>query len=62
MRSELNYGIQICTQKRAVFYMKVKNQIASTESEFQRIDILDTEEFGKVLVVLDGELMITQKR
>ena len=40
--------------------MKVRNQIASTESEFQRIDILDTVEFGKVLV-LDGELMITQK-
>ena len=51
MRSELNYGIQICTQKRAVFY-ESKNQIASTESEFQRIDILDTEEFGKVLVCL----------
>lgn len=35
--------------------MKVKNQIASLKSEFQRIDILDTIEFGKVLV-LDGEL------
>jgi spermidine synthase len=40
--------------------MKVKEQIATCESEFQRIDILQTEEFGKVLV-LDGELMITQK-
>lgn len=40
--------------------MKVKNQIASLKSEFQRIDILDTIEFGKVLV-LDGELFITEK-
>ena len=40
--------------------MKVEQQIASCESEFQRIDILKTSEFGKVLV-LDGELMITQK-
>lgn len=42
------------------FTMKVENQIASVESEYQRIDILETVEFGKVLV-LDGELMITQK-
>jgi spermidine synthase len=42
------------------FTMKVENQIASAESEYQRIDILNTVEFGKVLV-LDGELMVTQK-
>ena len=42
------------------FTMKVENQIASVESEYQRIDILETVEFGKVLV-LDGELMISQK-
>lgn len=46
--------------KNVRFSMKVEQQIASCESEFQRIDILDTSEFGKVLV-LDGELMITQK-
>jgi spermidine synthase len=40
--------------------MKVENQIASAQSEYQRIDILNTVEFGKVLV-LDGELMVTQK-
>lgn len=42
------------------FDMKIRNQLVSYESEFQRIDILDTYEFGKVLV-LDGELMITEK-
>ena len=46
--------------KSVRFSMKVKEQIATCESEFQRIDILQTEEFGKVLV-LDGELMLTQK-
>ncbi len=46
--------------KSVRFSMKVKEQLATCESEFQRIDILQTEEFGKVLV-LDGELMITQK-
>lgn len=42
------------------FTMKVIRQIVSCESEFQRIDILETKEFGRVLV-LDGELMITEK-
>lgn len=40
--------------------MKVKKQIASHESEYQQIDILETYEYGRVLV-LDGELMITEK-
>ncbi|GHU61271.1 spermidine synthase [Clostridia bacterium] len=46
--------------KTVRFSMKVEEQLASYESEYQKIDILKTEEFGKVLV-LDGELMITQK-
>lgn len=40
--------------------MKVKRQIISHESEYQQIDILETYEYGRVLV-LDGELMITEK-
>ncbi len=46
--------------KNVRFSMKVEKQIAACQSEYQRIDILKTSEFGKVLV-LDGELMITQK-
>ena len=42
------------------FSMKSKRQLASFESEFQQIDILETYEYGRVLV-LDGELMITEK-
>lgn len=40
--------------------MKVKRQIVGHESEYQQIDILETYEYGRVLV-LDGELMITEK-
>ena len=58
IRVELWYTDQ--HTKNVRFSMKVEQQIASCESEFQRIDILKTSEFGKVLV-LDGELMITQK-
>jgi len=37
--------------------VKIKRIIASDESEFQRIDVLDTEDFGKMLV-LYGSLMV----
>lgn len=46
--------------KEVHFSMKIKNQLVSRESELQRIDVLETYEFGKVLV-LDGELFITEK-
>lgn len=42
------------------FSMKCKKMLVSHKSEFQRIDILETYEYGRVLV-LDGELMITEK-
>ncbi len=44
----------------AKFSMKVKEHLFTAESEFQKIDILDTYEFGKVLVI-DGFLMVTEK-
>ncbi|SFS07150.1 polyamine aminopropyltransferase [Anaeromicropila populeti] len=46
--------------KEVQLSMKIKHQIVSHESDFQQIDILETYEYGKVLV-LDGELMITEK-
>ena len=42
------------------FSMKVDRQIYSGKSEFQRIDIFDSLEFGRVLV-LDGYTMLTEK-
>ncbi|MBR1886433.1 MAG: polyamine aminopropyltransferase, partial [Schwartzia sp.] len=42
------------------FSMKVDKQVYSGRSEFQRIDIFDSLEFGRVLV-LDGYTMLTEK-
>lgn len=42
------------------FSMKVKSHLYSTQSDFQKIDILDTYEFGKVLVI-DNWTMVTEK-
>ena len=42
------------------FSIKVDRQIYSGQSEFQRIDIFESEEFGRFLA-LDGYLMLTEK-
>ena len=42
------------------FSMKVKSHLYSKQSDFQKIDIIDTYEFGKVLVI-DNWTMVTEK-
>lgn len=42
------------------FTIKVKKQLYSAKSYYQQIDVLDTYEFGRVLV-LDGFIMLTEK-
>ncbi|MEQ8198438.1 MAG: polyamine aminopropyltransferase [Clostridiaceae bacterium] len=42
------------------FSMKVKDYVFSGKSDFQKIDIIDTFEFGRVLVI-DGWTMVTEK-
>ncbi|HHW49451.1 MAG TPA: polyamine aminopropyltransferase [Clostridiaceae bacterium] len=48
-----------CT-KNVRFSIKVNKHLVSVQSEFQRIDVFETPEFGKVLVI-DGYLMLTEK-
>ncbi|MDD4320487.1 MAG: polyamine aminopropyltransferase [Acidaminococcaceae bacterium] len=42
------------------FSIKVDKQLVSVQSEFQRIDIFESEEFGRFLT-LDGYMMLTEK-
>ena len=42
------------------FSIKINKQIYTKESKFQRIDILESKEFGRVLT-LDGLIMVTEK-
>lgn len=46
--------------KNVNFSMKVKNHLYSSQSPFQKIDVLDTYEFGRVLVI-DNWTMVTEK-
>ncbi|NLO37842.1 MAG: spermidine synthase, partial [Clostridiaceae bacterium] len=39
--------------------IQVDRQLYSAQSEFQRIDIFESQEFGRMLV-LDGYLMLTE--
>ncbi|NLM09973.1 MAG: polyamine aminopropyltransferase [Clostridiaceae bacterium] len=43
-----------------IFSIKVEKQLTSVQSEFQRIDIFESEDFGRILVI-DGYLMLTEK-
>ena len=40
--------------------IRIDKQLASVQSEFQRIDIFDSVEFGRIMT-LDGLLMVTEK-
>lgn len=40
--------------------IRVDYQVFSAQSEIQRIDVLESKEFGKILVI-DGDLMLTEK-
>ncbi len=42
------------------FSIKVKRHLASLQSQFQRIDVFESEEFGRFLVI-DGLMMLTEK-
>lgn len=42
------------------FSIKINRHLVSEKSEFQKIDILESEELGRILV-LDGFLMLTEK-
>ncbi len=44
----------------ARFSMKVKQHLFTGQSDFQRVDIIETYEFGKVLTI-DGLVMVTEK-
>ena len=40
--------------------IKVDRQLYTAQSEFQRIDVFDSKEFGRFLT-LDGYMMLTEK-
>ena len=46
--------------KNVKFSIKVDKQLCSKQSEFQRIDVFESPEFGRILT-LDSLMMLTEK-
>jgi len=46
--------------ENAKFSIRVKEQVYSQQSPFQKIDVFETEEYGKVLAI-DGIVMLTER-
>lgn len=46
--------------KNVKFSIKVNKQLYSGKSDFQRIDVFDSKEYGKFLT-LDGYMMLTER-
>jgi spermidine synthase len=46
--------------EHARFSIRIDRQLVSVQSEFQRIDVFESQEFGRILT-LDGFLMVTEK-
>lgn len=42
------------------FSIRVEKQIHSEQSRYQRIDVFESDEFGRLLT-LDGQIMLTEK-
>src|SRR5699024_12623136 len=40
--------------------IRIEEQLFSAQSDIQRIDVLESKDFGKILVV-DGDLMLTER-
>lgn len=49
-----------CHTDNVKFSLKIKDHIFSSQSDFQKVDVLDTFEYGKLLT-LDGLVMVTEK-
>ena len=55
-----NYGLQKNKQRTLVLQLKINRTLHTEQTEFQKLDMVETEEFGNMLL-LDGMVMTTEK-
>ncbi len=55
-----NFGFQITTQEKVKVSVKVQKQLFGLQTEFQRIDVFDSDEFGRFLSS-DGSIVFSEK-
>lgn len=60
MQLDKTWFTEICTESGSAFSLKIKNKLHSEQSQFQKIEIYETENFGN-LMVIDGFIMLSDR-
>lgn len=55
-----NWFTEICEPKGTAFSLRITERLAEVQTPYQRIEIFDTTDFGK-LMVIDGFVMLTSR-
>lgn len=58
--SEKHWFTEVCEESNSAFALKYANKLHEEQTEFQRIEIYETESFGRLLVI-DGFIMLTDR-
>lgn len=60
MLPDSEWFTEICAECGSAFSFKIKQKLAETQTDFQKIEIFDTEKWGR-LMVIDGFIMLTDR-
>ena len=60
MLSDTEWFTEICAECGSAFSFKIKGKLAEVQTEFQKIEIFDTEKWGR-LMTIDGFIMLTDR-
>jgi spermidine synthase len=58
MQLEAGWFTEVCEEGGSAFSLKIRRKLYEEQSEYQRIEIFETEKFGK-LMTIDGFVMVT---
>ncbi|MDZ7661310.1 polyamine aminopropyltransferase [Thiohalophilus sp.] len=60
MLSDTEWFTEICAESGSAFSFKIKEKLAEVQTGFQKIEIFETEKWGR-LMVIDGFIMLTDR-
>ena len=60
MTLDQNWFTEVCDECGTAFSLKIKGKLHEEQTEYQKIEIYDTEKFGK-LMTIDGFVMLTSR-
>lgn len=60
MTLDSNWFTEVCKEGGSAFSLRIKSKLHQEQTAFQKIEILDTEQFGH-LMVIDGFIMLSER-